>query len=421
MKALLQRLVPARGDETGPLLLATLYGFLIFVAYAIIRPVRDEISSADRGNLQILWTAVFLVMLAAVPLYSAIVARWSRARFIPFANRFFLACLVAFFAALQLLPETARPWIDRAFYVWSSVFALFVVAVYWGFLTDLFDDEQGRRLFGCIALGSSLGGILGASTTALLAHHVPVFTLLLIACLPLELSAWVARGLHGWSARPGAPLRREGEHERVGGSAWSGIGPVFRSPRLRLIALWLLLMTFASTILYFQQAEILGQAIADRGARRAFLARMDIWINTLTLIGQGLLAAHAMRRLGIGVTLALVPAIALTGFIGIGVAPALGLFVTVQVLYNSMRHALSKPAREVMYTQVSREERYKSKAFIDAAVYRGGDLVSGWAYTGLAALGLSLSGIALASAPLAAWWIVVALKLGRQDRLAAGG
>ena len=403
------------------MLLATLYGFLIFVAYAVIRLVRDEISSADRGNLQILWTAVFLVMLAAVPLYSAIVARWSRARFIPFANRFFLACLVAFFAALQLLPESARPWIDRAFYVWSSVFALFVVAVYWGFLTDLFDDEQGRRLFGCIALGSSLGGILGASITALLAHHVPVFTLLLIACLPLELSAWAARALHGWANRPAARLRREAEHERVGGTAWSGIGPVFRSPQLRLIALWLLLMTFANTILYFQQAEILGEAIADRGARRAFLARMDVWINTLTLVGQGLLAAHAMRRLGIGVTLALVPAIALAGFVGIGVAPALGLFVTVQVLYNSMRHALAKPAREVMYTQVSREERYKSKAFIDAAVYRGGDLVSGWAYTGLAALGLSLSGIALASAPLAAVWIVIALKLGRQDRLAAQG
>ena len=399
------------------MLMATLYGFLILFGYYIIRPVRDEISTADRGNLQILWTIVFLVMLAAVPLYSAIVARWSRVRFIPFANRFFLVCLVGFFAALELLPDSARPWIDRAFYVWSSVFALFVVAVYWGFLTDLFDDDQGRRLFGFVALGSSLGGILGAITTSQLADQVPVFALLLIACVPLELSAWVAKGLHGWANRPEVRLRRE--HEHVGGTAWSGIGPVFRSPRLRLIALYLVMMTFASTILYFQQADILGTNITDRGERRAFLARMDVWINSLTLLGQGLLAAHVIRRFGVGVILAIVPAVALLGFLGLGVMPVLAVFVAVQVLYNSSRHALSKPAREVLYTQVSREERYKSKAFIDAAVYRGGDLVSGWAYTGLAALGLSISGIALAAAPVAALWIGVSVMLGRQDQPAA--
>lgn len=416
MRGLLQRLVPVRDHETAPMLLATLYGFLILFGYYIIRPVRDEISTADRGNLQLLWTVVFLVMLIAVPAYSVIVARWSRARFIPFANRFFLACLVGFFAALQLLPAAARPWIDRAFYVWSSVFALFVVAVYWGFLTDLFDDDQGKRLFGFVAVGSSLGGIFGSTTTSLLAERVPVFALLLLACVPLEASAWVARGLHGWANRPDAPLRREGAGERIGGTAWSGIALVFRSPRLRMIALYLVLMVFASTMLYFQQADILGGAITDRGARRAFLARLDFWVNVLTLAGQGLLAAHVIRLVGVGVTLAIVPAVAFLGFASLGLAPTLAAFVAVQVMYNSGRHALSKPAREVLFTQVGREERYKSKAFIDAAVYRGGDLVSGWIYAGLGAIGLSFSQIALVAAPVAAVWAWIGLVLGRDNQ-----
>jgi AAA family ATP:ADP antiporter len=397
------------------MLLATLYGFLILFAYSVIRPVRDEISTADRGNLQIIWTVVFLVMLVAVPAYSWFVARWSRARFIPFANRCFVACLIGFFAALELLPEAARPWIDRAFYVWSSVFALFVVTVYWGFLTDLFDGGQGRRLFGFITVGSSLGAILGATATTLLAERVAVFVLLLLACVPLELSAWAARWLHRWSNRSGAPLRREAAGELVGGTAWSGIGPVFRSPRLRLIALYLLLMTFASTVLYFQQAEIVGEAFSDRGERRAFLARLDVWVQSLTLLGQALLAAHAIRWLGLGLTLALLPAVAFAGFGLLGVSPILAAFVAVQVLYNGTRHAMAKPAREVLFTGVSREERYKSKAFIDAAVYRGGDLVSGWAYAGMAALGLSLSGISVATVPLAAAWILVGLRLGNTE------
>ncbi|HWS14401.1 MAG TPA: hypothetical protein VN279_16480, partial [Rhodocyclaceae bacterium] len=152
LAAILRRVVPVREGEAAPMLLATAYGFCILFAYYILRPVRDEISAADRGNLQLLWTAVFLVMLLAVPLYSAAVARLSRAVFVPLANRFFAANLVAFFAALTLLPESARPWIDRVFYVWTSVFALFVVTVFWGFVADLFRSEQGERLFGFIAV-----------------------------------------------------------------------------------------------------------------------------------------------------------------------------------------------------------------------------------------------------------------------------
>jgi hypothetical protein len=279
LAALFARVVPVRPGETLPMLLATAYGFSILFAYYLLRPVRDEIGAADRGNLQLLWTAVFIVMLLAVPLYSAAVARLRRGVFIPLANRFFAANLILFYLALVLLPESARLWIDRVFYVWVSVFALFVVTVFWGLLVDLFDDDQGKRLFGFITVGSSLGGILGSASTALLAPHVPVFLLLLLAVLPLEVASQLARALDNRAEQTPATLKREPE-ARIGGNAWSGIGPVFRSSALRNIALWILLMTFASTILYFVQAHLVGEAITDRALRRAFLARVDLAVNS---------------------------------------------------------------------------------------------------------------------------------------------
>lgn len=414
---LFARLVPVRPGETGPMLLATAYGFAILFAYYLLRPVRDEIGAADRGNLQLLWTAVFLVMLLAVPLYSAAVARLRRGVFIPLANRFFAAHLVLFYLALVLLPETARPWIDRVFYVWVSVFALFVVAVFWGLVVDLFRDEQGRRLFGFISVGSSLGGIVGSATTAALAHEIPVFLLLLIAVLPLEAAGRLGKALDRHAAAAPATLNREPE-ARIGGSAWSGIGPVFASPALRNIALWILLMTFASTILYFVQSHLVGEAIVDRAARRAFLARIDLAVNVITIVTQALLTARILAWIGIGATLAVLPAVAALGFMALGSAPAtmaLSALLIVRVLYDSSRHALAKPAREVLFTRLSREQRYKSKAFIDAAVYRGGDLLSGWLYAGFAALGLSTAAIALAAAPVAVLWALLGWRLGRGE------
>ena len=415
--ALIGRVVPVRPGETAPMLLATAYGFSILFAYYLLRPVRDEIGAADRGNLQLLWTVVFVVMLLAVPLYSAAVARLRRRAFIPLANRFFAANLICFYAALVLLPESARPWIDRAFYVWVSVFALFVVTVFWGLVVDLFSGDQGKRLFGFITVGASLGGIAGSASTAALAPHVPVFLLLLFAVLPLEAACQFARALD--SRAEGAPdvLNREPE-ARVGGSAWSGIGPVFRSPALRNIALWILLMTFASTILYFVQSHLVGESITDRALRRAFLARIDLAVNIVTIVTQAFLTARILRRIGVGATLAVLPAVAALGFVALGSAPsaiALTALLMVRVLYDSSRHALAKPAREVLFTHLDREQRYKSKAFIDAAVYRGGDLFSGWIYAGLAALGMTSGAIALVAAPVAVIWALLGWRLGRDE------
>lgn len=414
---LFHRIIPVEREEWGPVLVATAYGFCILFSYYILRAVRDEISVADRGNLQYLWTAVFLVMLLAVPLYSHFVSRHSRGVFIPWANRFFGLNLILFYLALELLPLEARPWIDRVFYVWASVFALFVVAVFWGFIVDLFRDHQGKRVFGFIAVGSSLGGILGSFLTTQIASLVPVFVLLLLAVVPLEAAAWLAWLLHRRSGEGQTALRVE-EKERIPGNAWTGIGLVLRSPYLRNIAAFIFLMTFASTVLYFQQAELVGRAFGDdRGASREFLAWIDLATNVLTILTQGFLAAHLIRWLGIGLSLAFLPALALLGFLSLGVYPLLAVLVGLQILYRTGRYAVARPAREVLYTVVGREERYKSKAFIDAAVYRGGDLVNGWVYTGLGALGLSVGAIALVSVPVMGVWVATALYLGKAQEL----
>lgn len=419
MKALVNKIVDVHGDdELKGLLWGTAYGFLIMFSYYILRAVRDEISSADRGNLQLLWTAVFFVMLLAVPLYSWMASRWSRGVFVPLANRFFIACLVGFWLCLVFLPESARPWIDRVFYVWSSVFALFVVTIFWGFMSDCFNNSQGKRLFAFITVGSSIGGMAGSSVTAVLAEWVPTFSLLLLACIPLELACWCAGVLHRRFAT--GNVRGEGEAGRaIQGNAWSGMQAVFASRYLLGIAAFIALMTFVSTMLYFQQAYLVAEAFADRGERTAFFAKIDLVVNVLTVLLQVYVTARIVKWLGVGLALALVPFAMMAGFLTLGLYPTLAVLVVVQVIYRAGRYGITKPAREMLWTVLSREEKYKAKPFLDAAVYRGGDLVSGWIYAGLAAVGLSVGAIALVAAPVAGLWVMLGWNLGRREEVLA--
>ena len=420
LKTLLAKVVPFESDEElRGMLWAAAYGFFIMFAYYILRAVRDEIAADDRGNLQIIWTVVFLVMVfVAVPAYSWIASRYSRGVFVPWTNRFFIACLVGFWLSLILLPVEARPWIDRVFYVWTSIFALFVVTVFWGLVADCFDNDQGRRLFAFIAVGASVGGLLGSEVTARLAEQVPVFSILLISCVPLEIASWFAGRLHRNFGT--GTVGAAGERERpLTGDAISGMKAVFASPYLMGIAAFIAFMTFASTILYFAQSDLVYEAMTDRGERRALLARIDQVVNFLTILFEVFLSARIIRWLGVGFALAAIPAAVAIGFLALGLYPTLWTLVVVQVIYRAGRYGMTKPAREILFTVVSREEKYKSKAFIDAAVYRGGDLVSGWIYAGLAFVGLSLGTIAMLAAPVAAVWAILGLRVAaRGDELA---
>ncbi|MCP4046910.1 MAG: MFS transporter, partial [Gammaproteobacteria bacterium] len=345
-------------------------------------------------------------------------SKFSRGVFVPLANRFFIACLLAFWVCLMFLPLEARPWIDRVFYVWSSVFALFVVTVFWGFLSDCFDNSQGKRLFSFIAVGSSLGGVTGSAVTAVLAGALPAFSLLLLACIPLEVASWCAKALHRRFNTGSVRIPGEATKE-IEGNAWSGMRTVFASRYLMGIATFIALMTFVNTILYFQQAGLVADAFANRAERTAFYAWVDLAVNTLTIVFQLYLTARIIKWLGVGLTLAIIPVLMAMGFVALGLYPTLAALVVVQVIYRAGRYGLTKPAREILWTVLGREAKYKSKPFLDAAVYRGGDLVSGWIYTGLTALGLSIGAIALTAAPVAGLWAVLAFKLGSKQECMA--
>jgi len=292
------------------------------------------------------------------------------------------------------------------------------VTVFWGLVADCFTHDQGKRLFGFIAVGASVGAAIGSGITAAIATQVPVFTLLLIAIVPLEIASWFAVGLHRGFAT--GDVHAAGESEKpLSGDALSGMKAVFQSRYLLGIASFIALMTFASTILYFAQSDLVYETMTDRGERRAFLARIDLIVNVLTILFEVYLTARIIKWFGVAVTLAIVPVAVAVGFVALGLWPTLWTLVVVQVIYRAGRYGLAKPAREVLFTVVSREEKYKSKAFIDAAVYRGGDLASGWIYAGLAFVGLTVGPIALIAAPVAILWAFIALDVGRAGEVKA--
>ena len=415
LKDLLKKIVPIRDEEVGASLLAFAYGFCIFLSYQVLRPVRDEISAEQRPDLRILWAVVFGVMLLAAPIYSKLVSRYPRGVFIPLVYRFFIANILAFIACLLLLPDTARAWIDRVFYVWLSVFNLFVVTVFWGFMADLFRNEQGKRLFGLLAAGVSLGGIVGAGYTGFFGDDVPVYQFMIIAVVPLEMSCWCARALHHKLGVGKSAAGRQ-EDQPIIGTAFTGIQTVWKSPYLRKIALYLVILTFANTVLYMAQSDLVREVFPDRSDRRAFLGRLDLAVNLLTIFAQSVLFARLVRGLGISVNLALIPILMCMGLLAIGLFPVLAVVAVVQILYRSGRYAIAKPAREVLFTVVGREEKYKSKSFIDTAVYRGGDLASSQVNDYLRLdVGLSLSVMAFLAAPVGLIWAGLGIVLGRQQ------
>lgn len=420
LKRVLKGMVEVRDDEIAALLLSTLYVFLLFAGYFIIRPVRDEMGMAGGvRNLAWLFTATLLAMLAVHPAYAALVARLGRQRFIPLAYRFFAANLLTFFVLLKVVPADQQLWIARIFFVWTSVFNLFVVSVFWSFMADLFRPEQGRRLFGFIAVGATVGGIAGSTITSELVELVGASNLLLISALTLELAVQIVRLLiRDESTRRPSTQPRE---QPIGGGALDGIKAVVRSPYLLAVCGYMLFYTVTSTLLYFQQAEIVPAVLGDdRAARTVFLARIDLAVNFLTVIVQTTLSGRIMKRLGVALSLAVLPAVCLAGFAGLAMAPSLAVLAVFQVLRRSSNYAIARPSREVLYTVLPRDEKYKAKHFVDTFVYRAGDQVGAWSYAAARALGLAATGIAVAAVPLTVIWGAIALWLGRREHRMEG-
>ncbi|WNG33037.1 MFS transporter [Archangium violaceum] len=410
---MLKRFVNVKDEEAGPVLLSFVYFFTLMCGYAILKPLRDEMATAGGvKNVPWLFTATFGVMLVAVPAFSALVSRWPRQRVIPLVYRFFLLNLLAFFVVLKL--GVSRDGVARAFFVWVSVYNLFVVSVFWSFMADLFVSEQGKRLFGFIAAGGTAGMLVGPFLVKHLAEPLGATNLMLFTAVLLEGSAQCVRLLS--RRTPVVPARAVVAEAPVGGGVFAGLRLLFSSPLLLGLGLQMLLYASTSTFLYNQQAHIVDKVASGANARAAAFADIDFWVQVLTLVLQTVVTGHLIPRFGLGVALAVAPLLTALGFVGLAAVPTLGMLIGFKSLRGASHYAFERPGREILFTGVDRETKYKSKGFIDTVVYRGSDSVSAWMYSGLDKLGLGTSGLALAAVPFAGLWLAVSLWLARHQR-----
>jgi AAA family ATP:ADP antiporter len=439
VERLLSRVVDVRRGELRAVVASCLYFFFLLSRYFILRPIRDAMGvAAGVSALPWLFAGTLSATLICNPLFSALVARFPVRRFIPLTYQFFAVNLLVFFLLLRGTAGTGSPatgaevWIGRAFFVWTSVFNLFVVSVFWSFMADTFRSDQAKRLFGFIGVGGTLGSIAGSAVTAGLARLVGPVRLLLVSAVLLEIAIAIVMWFPAVDATPGPAAAmaaddaspRRGQRAAIGGGIWAGVRGVFRSRYLLGISAFLMLYTLGSTFLYFEQADILGKHFTTPAARTQVLAQMEFAAQTLTVVTQFFLTGRVIKRIGLAATLALMPALSVLGFVIMGssavlAVPTLAVFVAFSVLRRGTNFALTNPAMEVLFTVVTREEKYKAKSFIETFVYRTGDQVSAWIYAGLSALGLTLTGIAWPGALFSVVFLSLGVWLGhRQERLA---
>jgi ATP:ADP antiporter, AAA family len=365
-------------------------------------------------NLQWLFTATFVTMLAAVPLYGALVARVPRRRFIPLVYHFFVANLAVFWVLLAL--DVERQTVARVFFVWISVFVLFAVSVFWSFMADVWRSEQGKRLYGFIAAGGSAGALAGPALTIGLAGTIGVLNLLIVAALLLEAAVFCARKLEVATHED----EKQPEAAGTGGGAIDGILMVLRSPYIAGIALWVALLSVAATFLYFEQAAIVAAASDDPAVRTRIFAGVDLAVGLLTIAVQFFATGKLIERFGVGAALALLPVVFAVGFAVLAAAPVLAVVIAFQALQRTANFAISNPAREVLFTVVARDEKYKAKNVIDIVAVRGADAAGGWLFTALRSLGMEVRSIPLAAIGLAAACLAIAVALGRAHERRAG-
>ena len=405
----LRRVIPATPQEQRAALWSFVYFFALLASYYVLRPIRDQMGIAGGvKNLPWLFTATFITLLIAQPVYGALVARLPRTRFIPVVYHFFVVNLLVFWVLLNGVSNTAV--VARIFFVWLSVFNLFAVAVFWSVMADLFTSEQGKRLFGFIGAGGTAGALLGPTITIWLSVPLGPVNLMLVAAALLEAAVFCVHRIEHARLGPVGPQESE---QTIGGGALAAIPALARSPYLMGVGLWVALLSYAATIVYFEQAQLVSASVGSAGQQTRIFASIDLAVSVLTLATQILITGEVLKRLGTGLSAAALPAVYIVGFAFLGFAPSLIVVVIVQVLQRWMNFAIANPARQLYFTVVSREDKYKAKNLIDVVIYRGADALSGWIFDTLQVLGLKLGAIALYSIPVVAGWFVLSLALGR--------
>lgn len=419
----LRRLLSLQRGELAPVLLSGACFFCVLTALMLLRPARDALGM-QRGIEAVRWLFVgtALVTLLANPVFGWLVSRFRRLRFIAITYIFFAFSLAGFFLLLVLAPAAIGQTSGQVFYVWFSVFNLFATMLFWALMADRFTLEQSKRFFALISVGGTLGAMFGPWLASLLARPLGTPALLLVSAgfllVALLLASRIARGQDAATAGTSGSAAAE-NRAIIGGSAWQGIGAVFRSRYLSGIAVYVILMSIMATLIYFTRLQMVAALGDDMDLRTTVFARIDLITQATTLLLQALFAGRLMRRFGVPVTLTLLPVTAALGFAGLAIVGSLAMLILFQAAFSAVQRALARPARETLYTVVGRADKYKAKAFIDTFAYRGGD-VAGAQIEGLAArLGTGLAGLAGVAIPLALVWAALGLWLGRrQQRIA---
>lgn len=422
--AILQRFTNIRRDEVLPTFVAGLFFFCVLTALMVVRPAREALGM-QRGIEAIRWLfmGTVVVTLLVNPLFGMLVSRFRRMAFVGATYLFFACGLLCFYALLVFAPASVGPQTGQVFYVWFSVFNLFATMLFWAVMADRFTLEQSKRLFGAIAVGGTLGAIFGPWLASLLAKPFGTPTLLLVAAVFLVL----ALGAAWWLTRLPPDRNRatdlapdsqpaSADEAVIGGSAWEGFQAVFRSPYLLAICGYVLILAIMTTFLYFTRLQMVAALGTDLDMRTATFARIDMITQVATLVLQALVTGHLMKRLGVAVTLALLPITTALGFIGLAIVGSLAALIVFEATFRAVQRGIMRPTRETLFTTVSRADRYKAKAFIDTFVYRPGDVVGAQTEGLLGRLGMGLAALAAFAVPLAMIWMALGLWLGHAQR-----
>ncbi len=426
IELLLTRILGPRPEELRAVAWSFIYFFCVLAAYYILRPIREAMAVGSGPNtIPLLFTGTFFAMLVATSVFGWVASRFPRRTFLPWVYLFFITNILFFWAIFSWAVENEFEfvWLGRAFFVWISVFNLFVVSVFWSFMADLWTREQGRRLFGLISAGGSLGALLGGRFTTLYVQEIGFENLFPISAALLTIAVFAIRRLKMWleSVEPGEISHTAQRLEPLGGSAFSGFSHVATTPYFRAIAAGSVIASLLGTALYLFSIELVEQTYPDTNSRTAFFSLINDIQNFLTIIGQAFVVKHVVERFGIGVSLALLPLASIAGFLLLAVNPVLAVVAGLTILRRAMGFAFSKPTSDMLYSVVSPEDKYKVKNFIDTAVYRGGDLLGSWSIKLVqSVLGLGIAGVSLVMVPFAILWTGLAIWLGRDYRRRAG-
>ena len=383
-------------------------------AYYLLRPVRDAMASDwTDTELSMLWTLNFFISTAIVAVWGFVIARIPFNKLVPGIYTFFATSFVFFFFATQSLED--RVLVDKSFYIWVSVFALFHVSVFWSYMADIFNKEQAKRLFAVIAAGASLGAIFGPLLSGFMANAIGIYAMMLIAAvmlmIPVPIILYLARLKQ--TELGNAEVAIDIEKAKIGGYPLRGFHDFFTNPYLLGIGIFIILYTGIGSFVYFEQKNLLAEFTLEE--RTSIYGYRDAVVNTLTYLLAFFLTGRLVTKLGMPVTLAVVPVVLIFGMLILSFSPVLMVAVTMHVVLRAGNYGLTRPAREMLFTLASREDRFKTKPVIDIVAYRGGDVIMGWFFTGLSTgLGLGLAAIAAVGAGIAAVWAFVGYRLGRR-------